>query len=124
MGRVIANLTVQGGVRYYRDDADDARWDYRGHEWFALLAGTFSGRGSAYVRFTRTRSIYDQPDPLAGGRTDRETRWSLGAAWRVAGTVQAPWSVSFGLLDIDHGSTVPFYAFDRQQWSVTLGGAF
>ena len=124
IGRVIAKLTVQGGLRYYRDDADDATWDYRGHEWFGLLAGTFAGRGSAYVRFTRSRSIYDEPDPLAGGRTDRETRWSLGAAWRVAGTVQAPWSVSFGLLDIDHGSTVPFYAFDRQQWSVTLGGAF
>lgn len=125
VGKVIAELTVQGGVRYNRDDADDARWDYRGHEWFALLAGTFAGRGSAYVRYTRLYFDYDEPDPTAlAGRTDRETRWSLGVAWRIAGTVQQPWSINLGLLDIDHGSTVPFYAFDRQQWSLTLSGSF
>jgi hypothetical protein len=124
-GRVIAELTVQGGLRYNRDDAEDARWDYRGHEWFVLLAGTFASRGSAYVRYTRMRLGYDQPDPVAAtGRTDRETRWSLGAAWRVGGTVESPWSLNIGLLDVDHGSTVPFYAFDRQQWSLTLSAAF
>src|SRR5678816_4265558 len=89
VGRVITNLTLQGGLRYNRDDADDASWDYRGHEWFALLAGTFAGRGSAYLRYTRMRLDYDEPDPIAAtGRTDRERRWSVGAAWRISGTVQ------------------------------------
>jgi hypothetical protein len=124
-GRVVANLTLQAGARYNSDDADDARWDYHGHEWFAFLAGTFAGRGSAYVRFTRMYFDYDEPDPVAAtGRSDGETRWSLGAAWRVAGSVQQPWSLSIGLLDFRHTSTVPFYAFDRQQWSLTLSGAF
>jgi hypothetical protein len=125
VGRVITNLTLQGGLRYNRDDADDARWDYRGHEWFALLAGTFAGRGSAYLRYTRMRFDYDEPDPIAAtGRTDRERRWSVGAAWRIAGTVQEPWSLNLGLLDISHESTVGFYSFDRQQWSFTLSGVF
>jgi hypothetical protein len=124
-GRVFAELTVQGGLRFNRDNADAARWDYHGHEWFALLAGTFAGRGSAYARYTRLYYDYDAPDPVAAtGRTDRERRWSLGAAWRVAGTVQQPWSLSVNLLDISHGSTIPFDAFDRQQWSLTLSGAF
>lgn len=124
-GRVITNLTLQAGLRYNRDDADDARWDYRGHEWFALLAGTFAGRGSAHLRYTRMRFDYDEPDPVAAtGRTDRERRWSVGAAWRIAGTVQAPWSLNIGLLDINHDSTVGFYGFERQQWSFTLSGMF
>lgn len=125
LGRVIARLTLRGGLRYNRDDADDSQWDYHGHEWFALVAGTFGDRGSAYVRFTRMRFAYDQPDPVAAtGRTDREGRWSLGAAWRLSGTPQNPVSVSIGLLDIRHGSTVPFYDFDRRQWSLTLSSAF
>jgi len=125
IGRVITKLTLQGGLRYNRDDADDARWDSRGNEWFALLAGTFAARGSAYLRYTRMRFDYDAPDPIAAtGRTDRERRWSVGAAWRIAGTVQEPWSLNIGLLDINHNSTVGFYGFDRQQWSFTLSGVF
>jgi hypothetical protein len=125
VGRVVTTLTLRGGLRYHRDDADDARWDYRGHEWFALAAGTFAERGSAYVRFARLRNGYDQPDPLAAtGRTDRESRWSLGAAWRIGGTQQEPLSVNASLLEIRHGSTVPFYDFDRRQWSLTVSSMF
>ena len=125
VGRVIARLTLQGGLRYHRDDADDAQWDYRGQEWFALLAGAFAERGSAYLRFSRLHNRYDEADPsTAAGRTDRESRWSLGAAWRLSGTVQEPVSLSFGVLDIHHRSSVPFYAFERQQWSLTLSSVF
>ena len=124
-GRVIEKITLRGGLRYHRDDADDAQWDYHGHEWFALVAGTFAERGSAYLRFTRLRNGYDQPDPVAvTGRIDRESRWSLGAAWRLGGTPQEPLSITVGLLDIRHASTVPFYDFDRRQWSLTLSSAF
>jgi hypothetical protein len=124
-GRVIARLTLQGGLRYHRDDADDAAFDYRGHEWFALLAGTFWERGSAYARVTRTQNRYDEPDAVtSASRIDRETRWSLGTAWRLAGTAQAPMSFNVSVLDIRHGSTVPLYAFDRRQWSLTLSSVF
>lgn len=125
VGRVIARLALQAGLRHHRDDADDAQWDYRGHEWFALLAGTFAERGSAYARLTRLQNRHDQPDALTGiGRTDRETRWSLGAAWRLSGTVQAPVALSLGLLEIRHASTVPLYGFDRRQITVTLSSVF
>ena len=125
VGRVIARLTLQGGVRYNRDDADDSRWDYRGHEWFAFLAGTFAERGSAYARLARSHYRYDEPDPLAAtGRTDRETRWSLGAAWRLGGSTQEPISASVGLLEMRHSSSIAFYAFDRRQLSVTLSSVF
>jgi len=125
VGRVIARLTLQGGLRYSRDDAEDAHWDYHGSEWFALLAGTFAERGSAFVRYTRMHFDYDQPDPVAlAARTDSERRWSIGTAWRVAGTTRQPWSFGIAFLDVSHGSTVSFYAFDRRQWSATLSGAF
>src|ERR1043165_8097487 len=69
------------------------------------------------------RFAYDQPDPVAAtGRTDREGRWSLGAAWRLSGTPQNPVSVGIGLLDIRHSSTVPFYDFDRRQGGARGGG--
>ena len=48
----------------------------------------------------------------------------LGLAWRLSGTVQEPVSLNVGLLDIQHDSSVPFYAFDRRQWSLSLSSVF
>ena len=125
LGRVISGVTLQGGVRRNRDDADDAQWDYRGTEWFGYVAGEVYERTSAYLRLTFARNSYEQPDPVAGTqRTDRETRLALGAAYRFGAGASEPWSASATLLAIRHRSDVPFYAFDRRQVSLTLTRSF
>ena len=124
-GRVISGMTLQAGARLSRDDADDSRWDYRGSEWFGLVARQLIGRTTGYLRFTYLRNDYDQPDPVAAtGRTDRETRLALGASYRFGAGTDGPWSASVTLLDINHRSNVAFYAFDRRQWSLTLTRSF
>ncbi len=115
-GIVVSGITLQAGARASRDNADDAQWDYRGTEWSALVAGKPLEAVTAYLRLTWQRNRYDQPDPIAAaGRTDRETRYALGASYRYA-----DWSASLTLLDIEHRSSVTFYAFERRQLSATL----
>jgi hypothetical protein len=122
--RAIRSMTVQAGGRLNSDNADDNSWDYRGTEWFGLVAGPLARRTTGYLRYSYLRSAYDLPDPVTGtSRTDRETRWALGASHRFGGA-DDPWSANLTLLDIDHKSDVPFYAFDRRQWSLTLMRTF
>src|SRR5712692_308356 len=124
VGRVISGTTLQAGARRNRDDATEGRWDSRGSEWFALVARQIAERTTAYLRLTYLRTAYDQPDPVAlTGRTDRETRVALGASHRL-GSGADPWSISATLLDIDHRSDVPFYAFTRRQLGFTLTHTF
>lgn len=124
-GRVVAGMTLQAGARFSRDDADDARWDYRGTEWFALIAGRPAERTTAYARLTFTRNRYDEPDPIAAiDRTDRETRVALGASYRFGEGSPEPWSANATLLAIRHRSDVALYAFDRRQVSFTLNRSF
>lgn len=125
LGRVIAGMTVQGGVRYSRDNADDPRWDYRGTEFVGYVAGEVAERIGAYIRVTYARNDYDNPDPVAGtGRTDKETRVGLGASYRFGAAADEPWSLNATLLLVRHRSDVAFYAFNRSQFSVTLTRTF
>ncbi|MGH8725404.1 MAG: hypothetical protein ACREU1_11150 [Burkholderiales bacterium] len=120
-GRVSSGMTLQAGARFNRDDAEDGRWDYEGSEWFGLVARQLTGRTTGYLRFTYLRNDYDQPDPVAAtGRTDRETRFALGASYRFGAETGGPWSAAATLLDIRHRSTLLVYAFDRRQLSLTL----
>ena len=124
-GRVIGGMTLQAGARLNREDADAASWDYHGSEWFALAARRFAPYTTAYLRFTRMRSDYDEADPTAAtGRTDKETRFALGAAYQFGDRPDGPWSLAATLLEIRHRSNLPMYAFDRRQWSLTLTGSF
>ena len=124
-GRILSGMTLQAGARLNSDNADDDNWDYRGTEWFGLVAGPLIRRTTGYLRFSYLRSVYDQPDPGSGiGRTDRETRWALGASYRFGAGTDEPWSANLTLLEIDHRSDVPFYAFDRRQLSLTLTRSF
>ena len=120
VGRVISGMTLQVGARLNRDDAEDSHWDYRGSEWFGLVARRLAERTTGYLRFTYLRNGYDQPDAVTlTGRTDRESRLALGASYRFGGA-NDPWSANATLLDIRHRSDVPFYAFNRRQFSLTL----
>jgi len=124
-GRVVSGMTLQAGARLNRDDADDGRWDYRGSEWFGLIARQLIERTTGYLRFTVLRNAYDESDPVAGtGRTDREMRVALGVSYRFGTRNDDPWSANATLLDIRHRSDVPFYAFNRRQWSLTLTRSF
>jgi len=124
-GRVVAGMTLQAGARLSRDDADDAQWDYRGSELFALAAARPAERTTAYLRLTYTRNRYDEPDPVAAsGRTDRETRLALGASYSFGSGSPEPWSANATLLAVRHDSDVAFYAFNRRQVSVTLTRSF
>jgi hypothetical protein len=124
-GRVISGMTLQGGVRFSRDDADDPQWDYQGVELVGYIAGEVYERIGAYARLSYGRNEYDNPDPVAGiGRTDRETRLGLGASYRFGAAPSEPWSLNATLLVVRHRSEVAFYAFDRNQFSVTLTRSF
>jgi hypothetical protein len=115
-GRPLSGFTLQAGVRAYRDDADDARFDSRGSELFGVLGRPLGERASAYARLAWQRTRYDEPDPLAAtGRTDRERRLSLGASWRLGATADDPWSVNLSYLDTRHRSNLALYAFTRRQ---------
>ena len=125
LGRVISGMTVQAGARYYREDADEGRWDSRGTEWFAFVARQIGSRSSAYARLAYLRSRYDEPDPIAGAsRRDRETRLSAGLSYRLGAGRDEPWSASLTFLDIGHRSDIALYAFDRRQVGLTLTRAF
>jgi hypothetical protein len=118
-GRVIAGLTVQAGARLSRDDADAGRWDYDGTEWFLVAASQLGPRSAGYVRFARLHNAYDEPDPVAGiGRTDRETRFAIGASYRIG--EGGRWSAAATVLDVRHHSSVSLYTFSRRQLSLTL----
>jgi tetratricopeptide (TPR) repeat protein len=124
-GRVTSAMTLQAGARLNRDHADERRWNYRGSEWFGLVARHIAERTTGYLRFTYLRNGYDQRDPVTGtGRTDRETRLALGASYRFGTGSDDPWSANVTLLDIRHRSDVPFYAFNRSQLSFTVTRAF
>ncbi len=124
-GRVVARMTLQAGARLNRDNADAAQWDYRGSEWFGLFAMSPADRISAYARLTYAYNRYHEPDPVAGiDRTDRETRFALGASYLFGGGSPQPWSASATLLEIRHRSDVAFYAFERRQVSFTLTRSF
>jgi hypothetical protein len=124
-GRVVAGMTLQAGARVSREDADAAQWDYRGREVFGLLAVNPAERVSAYARLTYAHSDYDAPDPTAGSeRTDRETRFALGASYQFGEGSPRPWSASATWLEIRHRSDIAFYAFERRQVSLTVTRGF
>ena len=124
-GKVIAGMTLQGGIKMNRDDAEAAQWDYRGTEWFGLLAVNPMERVTAYARFTYARNAYDIPDPVAAaGRTDRENRLALGVSYLFGKGSPQPWSASATWLEVRHRSDVAFYAFERRQVSVSVTRSF
>jgi hypothetical protein len=125
VGRVIAGMTLQAGVRRYRDDADAGQFDSRGTEWFGLVARQLGERISAYARYTYQTTRYDERDPLAAAdRRDREQRLALGVSYRFGAAADYPWSASASLLDTRHRSDIPFFAFSRRQAGVTLTRTF
>ena len=124
VGRALPALSFQAGARYYRDDTDAGHFDSRGEELFVAAAHQ-RGRASVYARLTFQRTRYDEPDPLAAAsRTDRERRFSLGLAYRLAAAADAPWSANFSYLDTRHSSDIGFYAFDREQVALSLTRTF
>lgn len=118
-------LGLQAGVGYAGFDADARFFGYRGPEGFVGLTARAWRRSTVYARagyrrydFAGREPVFDTP------RDDDEYRLIAGFNHDLASGPLAGWSVQGAWTWTRNDSSVPIYAFDRQQINLGLARSF
>lgn len=119
-------VSLQGGVRFFDEDADTARFTNDGHEVFLGANWRQLENTNVYGRVEYRESKYDGSEPTAPGilRDEKQYRYVLGFNHKLKSVGLKGWVLKGNATFTRNESNVSLFDYDRDQVYLTLERSF
>ncbi len=119
-------FALQGGIHYFDESADQARFSNDGIEYFLGANVVAWNNGTVYGRVSRKDSQFEGADfaPPFVARDEYEDRYEVGFKHNFKEGGLKSWNLSGSYQYTRNRSNVSIYSYERDVFAVTLGRTF
>jgi len=118
-------VSLQGGVSFFDEEADDDRFSRDGTRLFVGANWKAWKNGSLYANFSQRDSKHDAPELLFNEKRDeREQIFSVGFIHQFSNQYLNKWVLKGSFNNTENDSNVDIFTYDREVTSITFSRTF